>query len=167
ADNGEGLRRGIVGIANKGQARKPDDWGALRAWGWAASRALDYLETDSTVDAKRVGVEGVSRYGKAALVAMAFDTRFAAVLIGSSGEGGAKLHRRNFGEAVESLTGMGEYHWMAGNFLKYGASEASFGSKTANDLPVDAHALIALCAPRPPFITYGLPELCDSNWLAQ
>ena len=165
ADNGGGLRRGIVGLANKGQPRKPDDWGALRAWGWAASRALDYLETDSTVDAKRVGVEGVSRYGKAALVAMAFDTRFAAVLIGSSGEGGAKLHRRNFGEAVESLTGVGEYHWMAGNFLKYGASEASFGSKTANDLPVDAHELLALCAPRLTFVSYGVPEKGDAKWL--
>ena len=64
----------------------------------------------------------MSRYGKAALVTMAFDQRFALVLIGSSGEGGAKLHRRNWGEAVESLTGSGEYHWMAGNFLKYGAS---------------------------------------------
>ena len=165
ADDGGGLRRGIVGLANTGQPRKPDDWGALRAWGWAASRALDYLETDSTVDAKRVGVEGVSRYGKAALVAMAFDTRFAAVLIGSSGEGGAKLHRRNFGEAVESLTGVGEYHWMAGNFLKYGASEASFGSKTSNDLPVDAHELLSLCAPRLTFVSYGVPEKGDAKWL--
>ena len=165
ADNGAGLRRGIIGLVNKGQPRKPADWGALRAWGWAASRALDYLETDSMVDAKRVGVEGVSRYGKAALVAMAFDTRFAAVLIGSSGEGGAKLHRRNFGEAVESLTGTGEYHWMAGNFLKYGASQASFGSKTANDLPVDAHELIALCAPRLTFVSYGVAEKGDAKWL--
>src|SRR5690242_7961615 len=165
ADNGAGLRRGIIGLVNKGQPRKPDDWGALRAWGWAASRALDYLDTDSMVDAKRVGVEGVSRYGKAALVAMAFDTRFAAVLVGSSGEGGAKLHRRNFGEAVESLTGTGEYHWMAGNFLKYGASQASFGSKTANDLPVDAHELLALCAPRLTFVSYGVPEKGDAKWL--
>ena len=165
ADNGAGLRRGIIGLVNKGQPRKPDDWGALRAWGWAASRALDYLESDSTVDAKHVGVEGVSRYGKAALVAMAFDTRFAAVLIGSSGEGGTKLHRRNFGEAVENLTGTGEYHWMAGNFLKYGASQASFGSKTANDLPVDAHELLALCAPRLTFVSYGVPEKGDAKWL--
>jgi len=165
ADNGAGLRRGIIGLVNKGQPRKPDDWGALRAWGWAASRALDYLESDSLMDAKHVGVEGVSRYGKAALVAMAFDTRFAAVLIGSSGEGGAKLHRRNFGEAVESLTGTGEYHWMAGNFLKYSASQASFGSRTANDLPVDAHELLALCAPRLTFVSYGVPEKGDAKWL--
>jgi lysophospholipase L1-like esterase len=165
ADNGAGLTKGIIGLLNKGQPRKPDDWGALRAWAWGASRGLDYLETDPAVDAKRVGIEGVSRYGKAALVTMAFDTRFGVVLVGSSGEGGAKLHRRNWGEAVENLTGTGEYHWMAGNFMKYGAAEATFGSKNAGDLPVDAHELIALCAPRPTFISYGVPEKGDAKWL--
>ncbi len=165
ADNGAGLTKGIIGLTNKGQPRKPDDWGALRAWGWGASRALDYLETDKSVDAKRVGVEGVSRYGKAALVTMAFDRRFAVVLVGSSGEGGTKPHRRDFGEEVENLTGSGEYHWMAGNFMKYGAAEASFGSKNAGDLPVDANELIALCAPRPTFISYGVPDMGDAKWL--
>jgi beta-glucosidase len=165
ADNGAGLTSGIIGLTNKGQRRKPDDWGALRAWAWGASRILDYLQTDRTVDAKHVGIEGVSRYGKAALITMAFDQRFAVVLVGSSGEGGAKLHRRNWGEAVENLTGSGEYHWMAGNFLKYGASESTFGSKTAGDIPVDAHELIALCAPRPTFISYGVPEKGDAKWL--
>jgi hypothetical protein len=149
ADNGGGLTRGIIGLCNKGQARKPDDWGSLRAWAWGASRALDYFETDKAVDARQVGIEGLSRYGKAALVAMAYDQRFAIGFIGSSGEGGAKLHRRNFGELVENLTSSGEYHWMAGNFLKYG------GPLTPGDLPVDAHELIALCAPRPTFISYG------------
>ncbi len=167
ADNGAGLTKGIIGLANKGQPRKPDDWGALRAWAWGAARGLDFLETDSAVDAKRVGIEGVSRFGKAALVTMAFEPRFAMVLVGSSGEGGAKLHRRNFGEAVENLTGSGEYHWMAGNFLKYGAAESSFGSKNAGDLPVDAHMLIALCAPRFTFVSYGIPERGDANWLDQ
>ncbi len=165
ADNGAGLTKGVIGLVNKGQPRKPDDWGALMAWGWGASRALDYLATDKAVNAKQVGIEGVSRYGKAALVTMAFDTRFAVVLIGSSGEGGAKLHRRNWGEAVENLTGTGEYHWMAGNFLKYGASDATFGSKTPGDLPVDAHELLALCAPRLTFISYGVPEKGDAKWL--
>jgi len=165
ADNGAGLTKGIIGLVNQGQPRKPDDWGSLRAWGWGASRGLDYLETEKAVNAKQVGIEGVSRYGKAALVTMAFDTRFAVVLIGSSGEGGAKLHRRNWGEAVENLTGTGEYHWMAGNFLKYGASEASFGSKTPGDLPVDAHELLALCAPRLTFVSYGVPEKGDAKWL--
>jgi hypothetical protein len=167
ADNGAGLTKGIIGLVNRGQPRKPDDWGALRAWGWGASRGLDYLEGDKSVNAKQVGIEGVSRYGKAALVTMAFDTRFAVVLIGSSGEGGAKLHRRNWGEAVENLTGTGEYHWMAGNFLKYGTSDSAFGSKTSADLPVDAHELLALCAPRLTFVSYGVPEKGDAKWLDQ
>ena len=167
ADNGSGLTKGIIGLTNKGQARKPEDWGALRAWGWGASRGLDYLETDKSVDAKCVGIEGVSRYGKAALVTMALDTRFAAVLVGSSGEGGVKPHRRNFGEQVENLTGSGEYHWMAGSFLKYGAAQASFGSKNASNLPVDSNELIALCAPRLTFISYGVPEMGDAKWLDQ
>jgi len=167
ADNGAGLTRGVVGLCNRGQARHPEDWGALRAWAWGASRGLDYLETDKSVDAKHVGIEGVSRYGKAALVTMAFDQRFAVVLVGSSGEGGAKLNRRNWGEAVENLTGSGEYHWMAGAFLKYGTADAAFGSKNAGDLPVDAHELIALCAPRLTFISYGVPEKGDAKWLDQ
>lgn len=167
ADSGSGLTRGVIGLANHGRPRKPDDWGALRAWAWGASRGLDYLQTDPAVDPRRVGVEGVSRYGKAALVAMAFDERFAAVLVGSSGEGGAKLHRRNFGEAVETLTSTGEYHWMAGNFLKYGAAKARFAARSAADLPVDAHELIALCAPRPTFISYGVPSAGDARWLDQ
>ncbi|HKE82470.1 MAG TPA: hypothetical protein VKB50_01880 [Vicinamibacterales bacterium] len=165
ADNGAGLTRGIIGLVNKGQPRKPEDWGSLRAWAWGASRSLDYLETDKAVDARRVGIEGVSRYGKAALITMAYDPRFAVVLVGSSGEGGAKLHRRNWGEQVENLTGAGEYHWMAGNFMKYGAADAVFGSKNAGDIPVDAHELIALCAPRPVFISYGVPEKGDARWL--
>ncbi len=167
ADNGAGLTSGIIGLVNQGGRRKPEDWGALRAWAWGASRGLDYLETNKDVDAKKVGIEGVSRYGKAALVTMALDTRVAVVLVGSSGEGGAKLHRRTFGEAVENLTGSGQYHWMAGNFLKYGASEATFGSKNAGDIPVDAHQLIALCAPRLTFISYGVPEKGDAKWLDQ
>jgi hypothetical protein len=166
ADNGAGLTRGVIGLVNKGQPRKPDQWGALRAWAWGAGRGLDFLETDAAVDSKHVGIEGVSRYGKAALVTLAFDQRFAMGLIGSSGEGGAKLNRRNFGEAVESLTG-GEYYWMAGNFMKYGASESTFGSKAANDLPVDSHELIALCAPRLTFISYGDPAHGDAKWLDQ
>jgi hypothetical protein len=164
---GGGLTRGIIGLTNKGQPRKPDQWGALRAWAWGASRGLDYLETDPAVDAQKVGIDGVSRYGKAALVTMALDQRFAMALVGSSGEGGASLYRRNFGEMVENLTGSGGYHWMAGNFLKYGTAESSFGSMNASDLPVDAHMLIALCAPRPTFISYGVPEKGDALWLDQ
>ena len=164
ADNGAGITKGIIGLVNHGQPRKPEDWGALRAWAWGAARALDYLETDPAVDAKHVGIEGVSRYGKAALVTLAFEPRFAMGLIGSSGKGGTTLLRRNWGEAVESLTG-GEYYWMAGNFIKYGASEALFGSKNPGDLPVDSHELIALAAPRLVFISYGIPDQGDAKWL--
>lgn len=156
ADNGAGLTRGIIGLVNQGQARKPDDWGALRAWAWGASRALDYLSTDPAVDAKRAVIEGVSRYGKASLVTMAYEPRFAIGFIGSSGMGGAALHRRRIGELLENVAGSGEYHWMAGNYLKYA------GPLTARDLPVDAHELIALAAPRPLFIGAGNPAQGDA-----
>ncbi len=157
------LELGIIGLCNKGQPRKPEDWGALRAWGWGLSRLIDYFAVtkDSHVDAAEVGIEGVSRYGKAALVAEAFDPRVAVGFVGSSGEGGAKLHRHIFGEAVENLAG-GEFYWMAGNFIKYGASDPA---KTAADLPVDSHELIALCAPRPCLISYGVTEHGDPNWV--
>ena len=167
ADNGAGLTRGIIGLVNKGQPRKPEDWGSLRAWAWGAARGLDYLETDPDVDAKHVGIEGVSRYGKAALVTLAFEERFAMGLIGSSGKGGAALHRRIFGEGLENLTGTGEYHWMAGNYLKYASIESKTGAWTADMLPVDSHQLIALCAPRLVFISYGIPEQGDALWLDQ
>ncbi len=149
ADRGDGLTQGIIGLCNKGEPRKPDAWGALRAWAWGASRALDYFETDKSVDARRVGLEGHSRMGKATLVAMAYDQRFATAYVSSSGAGGAALYRRNFGERLENVAGTNEYHWMAGNFLKYA------GPVTPGDLPVDSHELIAMCAPRPVFISGG------------
>jgi hypothetical protein len=152
ADNGAGLTQGIIGLVNKGEPRKPDDWGALRAWAWGASRALDYFETDKAVDAKRVGIEGHSRYGKATAVTLAYDPRFAIAFVSSSGEGGLKLHRRNWGELVENVAAVNEYHWMAGNFLKYA------GPLNWNDLTVDSHELVALCAPRPVFISAGATE---------
>jgi TolB protein len=158
ADNGAGLTQGIIGLCNKGQPRKVDDWGALRAWAWGASRALDYFETDKSVDAKQIGIEGLSRYGKATIVTMAYDPRFAIAFVGSSGEGGVKLHRRNFGELVENVAGSGEYHWMAGNFIKYA------GPLTWNDLPVDSHELVALCAPRPVFVSVGSPQV-EGQWV--
>ena len=158
ADNGAGLTEGIIGLVDKGRPRQLDDWGALRAWAWGASRALDYFETDKAVDPRQVGIEGLSRYGKAALVAMAYDSRIAIGFIGSSGAGGAKILRRNFGEQVENIASSGEYHWMAGNFLKYA------GPLTVNDLPVDAHELIALCAPRPVFISSGSQQV-EGGWV--
>ena len=150
ADGGHGLRQGIVGLTNKGDYRKPTDWGALRAWAWGASKLVDYFETTREFDATKVAIEGVSRNGKAALVTMAFDERFAAALVASAGEGGSSPWRRNCGESLGNLADAGEYHWMCGNFIKYGADPL-----TENDLPVDQHELIALCAPRPCFISSG------------
>lgn len=158
ADWGAGLTQGIIGLTNKGQRRKPEDWGALRAWAWGASRALDYFETDKSVNAKQVVIEGLSRYGKASIVTMAYDSRFAMGFIGSSGAGGVKILRRTFGEQVENLASSSEYHWFAGNFIKY------IGPKTVNDLPVDAHELVTLCAPRPVFISSGSQEV-EGGWV--
>ena len=150
ADGGYGLRSGIIGLTNRGNFRKPTDWGVLRAWGWGASKLLDYFETEPRFDATKVAIEGVSRNGKAALVTMAFDERFAAALVASAGEGGSSPWRRDCGESLGNLAGSGEYHWMAGNFIKYGADPLC-----ENDLPIDQHELIALCAPRPCFISSG------------
>ena len=158
ADNGAGLTKGIIGLVNKGKYRKPNDWGALTAWAWGASKAVDYFETDKDVDEKRIAIEGLSRYGKAALVAMAFEPRFSLGFIGSSGAGGAQILRRNFGEQVENLASSGEYHWFCGNFIKYTST------LTPSDLPVDAHELVALCAPRPVFISAGSPYI-EGQWI--
>jgi hypothetical protein len=158
ADNGAGLTQGIIGLVNKGQPRKADDWGSLKAWAWGASRAIDYFETDPAVDARKIGIEGLSRYGKATVVAMAYEPRLAIAFVGSSGAGGTKILRRNLGEQVENLASSGEYHWFCGNFIKYA------GPLTKNDLPVDAHELVALCAPRPVFISGGAAKV-EGLWV--
>ncbi len=150
ADNGAGLTSGIIGLVNKGQPRKMDDWGVLRAWAWSQSRAMDYLMTDRDVDNKKVGVMGHSRGGKAALIALVDDPRFAIGFISSSGAGGANLYRRNYGELPENLCAPNEFHWMAGNFLKYCGV-----THTIDELPVDSHEYIALAAPRAVFIGGG------------
>ncbi len=150
ADNGAGLDKGIIGLVNHGQPRKLDDWGVLRAWAWADSRILDYLQTDADVDGAKVGVMGHSRGGKAALVTLVDDPRFAIGFISSSGAGGADLFRRNYGETMANLCGAEEFHWFAGNFLRYAAVGHS-----ADEMPVDSHEFIALIAPRPVFIGGG------------
>ena len=147
ADNGAGLDSGIIGLVNHGRPRQPDDWGALAAWVWGLSRTIDYLQTDPSVDARRLGVEGHSRWGKTALLAAAYEPRWAICYASCSGEGGAKPSRRNWGETLDDVASLSEYHWMAGNFLKYGAHWG--------DLPVDSPELISLVAPRPVFITGG------------
>lgn len=156
ADNGAGLTGGIIGLVNQGRARASEDWGALRAWAWGASRVMDYFESDSLLDARRVCIEGVSRYGKAVLVAMAYDRRFAVALPASSGKGGAALYRRDYGESMGNICSSGEYHWFGGNFLRWVLAP--------NALAVDAHELIALCAPRPVFISCGSPEV-EGRWV--
>lgn len=150
ADNGAGLTEGIIGFVNKGQPRKPDDWGVLAAWCWGLSRALDYFQTDRQIDPRKIGLQGHSRWGKTALLAAALDNRWSVVFPTSSGSMGASLEKRNFGETIDIVAGTGEYHWMAGNFLKYGGHWEA--------MPVDAHELIALVAPRPVFITGGTQE---------
>ncbi len=156
-DNGAGLTIGIIGLVNKGRPRKMDDWGALRAWAWGASRALDYLKNDPHVAADKIGIMGHSRNGKAAILAMAYDPRFAIGFISSSGAGGVKLFHHYFGETLENVAAANEFHWMAGNFLKYAADPLS-----VNDLPVDMDALAALCAPRPLFIGAGASSQGDA-----
>jgi hypothetical protein len=158
ADNGAGLRTGIIGLVNKGQPRKVEDWGALKAWAWGAGRALDYFERHPQINAKNVAIEGLSRYGKAAMVTMAYDDRFAIGFIGSAGAGGTKILRRNFGEQVENLASASQYHWFAPKFIKYA------GPMETKGLPVDAHHLIALAAPRPVFISSGDPKV-EGNWI--
>lgn len=150
ADAGSGLTNGIIGLCNKGQFRSPSDWGSLRAWGWGVSRLLDYFETCPEFNVAKSAIEGVSRYGKASLVAMAFEPRIAAGFIASSGKAGAAGWRRNCGESIGNIVSNEEYHWVAGNLIKYGE-----GSLTENDIPVDQHELIALCAPRACFISTG------------
>ncbi|MFL9840064.1 hypothetical protein ABS767_03730 [Sphingomonas sp. ST-64] len=159
ADNGGELDDGVIGISLRGNARAPDDWGVLRAWAWGASRAFDALAAMPQVDPARIGIEGLSRYGKAALVTMAYDRRFAIGFAGSSGAGGAALYRRDFGERIGNLAAGGEYHWFAGNFLRYAAPPLSEA-----DLPIDSHMLIALAAPRALFLGAGTVDTGD-GWV--
>jgi len=126
----------------------PNEWGAIGAWAWGASRALDYLETDKAVDSKRVAITGVSRLGKTVLWAGAHDPRFAMVIASCSGEGGAALSRRNYGEAIKHLTEPTRYPYQfCANYGKYG--------DRVNDFPVDAHMLLSLIAPRPVLLQTG------------
>jgi hypothetical protein len=143
-DYSGGLTSGIIGLMSQGKPRNPDDWGALSAWAWGLSRAMDYFETDKSVDARQMGVEGHSRYGKAALLAAALDPRWAIVFPSCSGELGAKPSRRYWGETVDKVASS---HWVALNFRKYAGHW--------DDLPVDSHELIALVAPRPVFLNGG------------
>jgi hypothetical protein len=162
-DNGEGLTSYLIGLVNKGNWRKPTDWGSLVAWSWGISRFIDFFEQDnSLVDAKRVAVTGHSRYGKATLVAMAYDTRIATAFPSSSGAMGVAPTRRHWGEDIENSTDNGSYHWLAGNAMSYvGVDKSSadgYLPRKVINMPVDAESLVALCAPRPIFIGGGISE---------
>lgn len=153
ADGGHGLRQGIIGLCNKGDYRKPEDWGSIRAWGWGVSRLIDYFESDPRFDGSKVAIEGNSRYGKTALVCAAFDERVAAAFVCSSGKGGVTPWRRYCGETVENIAASGEYHWMCGNFIKYASDPLN-----ASYMKVDQHELVAICAPRAIFVSSGTFE---------
>jgi hypothetical protein len=145
ADNVNGYAKSIRKYFAPADQLEPgeDEWGAVGAWAWALSRAMDYLETDKDVDAKRVALNGVSRFGKVAMWAGAQDQRFGITFSGESGCGGAVIVRRQYGETVRSITGFAPY-WFDANFRKY--------ADRVDDLPVDWHELIALHAPRPVYI---------------
>jgi hypothetical protein len=155
ADSGAQLEQGVIGLAR--WPRERTDWGALRAWAWGASQLREELARDPRIDGERVSLQGHSRFGKAVLVAAAFDHAFADANVSSSGAGGAKLMRRDFGERWENLAGSGEFHWFTPNAMAYAQ-----GDQTTANLPVDAHMLIALRAPRPLFVTSGVGEKGDS-----
>ena len=150
-DKAETFDQGVIGATSAGKLRQAGDWGAISAWAWGISRVIDYLEKEPAIDAKRIAVFGHSRLGKTALWASALDPRIAAVYASCPGEMGAALSRRDFGETVDDMAQAFPY-WFNGNFQKWAGRW--------NDMPVDAHTLIALSAPRPVFVTGGT----DDQW---
>jgi hypothetical protein len=140
---------GVIGATNANTPPGPDEWGTIGAWAWGVSRIIDYLETDRSVNPKRIAVHGHSRLGKTALWASALDERIAAVYSSCPGEMGAALSRRDWGETVDDMAQNFPY-WFAGSFQKWAGRW--------NEMPVDAHTLIALSAPRPVFITGGTAD---------
>lgn len=163
-DNGVGLTSYLIGLVNQGNWRKPGDWGSLAAWSWGVSKLIDYFETDKDVNSKIIGLSGVSRYGKATIVAMAFEPRIAIGFPGDAGSLGTKMNRRHWGQDLENSCDANEYHWMAGNFFKWAGElvPGQYLPRKIEECPVDAHSLLALCAPRPVFMNGGSTSAwCD------
>lgn len=154
---GDYLTSYLIGLVNKGNWRKPTDWGTLAAWSWGVSRLIDYFETDPDVDNSQIGITGHSRFGKAALVTMAYEPRLAIAFPSESGSLGAKMNRRHWGQNLENSGWDQEYHWMAGNFFKWMGPlhSGQYMPRKVENCPVDAHSLLSLCAPRPVFINGG------------
>lgn len=148
-DKADAFNQGVIGATAAGKPRSPEDWGDISAWAWGVSRIIDYLEKNPAVDAKRIALHGHSRLGKTALWASALDPRIAAVYASCPGEMGAALSRRDFGETVDDMAQRFPY-WFNGNFQKWAGRW--------NEMPVDAHTLIALSAPRPVFVTGGTED---------
>ena len=163
---------GVIGLAAKGRPRQPDEWGTLRAWGWGASRAIDYFETDKDVDAKAIALEGHSFLGKTTLVATIFEPRVFTAFVSSSGEGGAKIFRRNFGEPAEGIGGTSEYYWMDGNWLKYTGPmtiDTVSPSTPMNSSPSWPRAPSSSAADRSAAMAGRIPRECSlpPNWPAR
>lgn len=159
-DNGAGLTSYLIGVVNKGNWRKPTDWGSLGAWSWGISKLIDYFETDKSVDEKKIGLAGHSRYGKATIVAMAYEQRIAISFPSCGGALGPAMVRRHWGQDLENISWDREYHWVAGNFFRYMGplKEEQYLPRKVELLGVDAHSLIALCAPRPVFLNGGTED---------
>jgi hypothetical protein len=181
ADSGSGLTSYLIGLINKGNWRKPNDWGALGAWSWGVSRIVDYFEqaNDPNVDATKLGLEGHSRYGKATLLATAMDPRITFSYPSSGGAGGTATKRRHWGEELEGvMSGSSEYHWMAGNMFQYvgplngdapgtvgsGNTHGTYLPRKYENLKVDAYSLFSLIAPRPTFTNSGTHDSWEDNY---
>jgi hypothetical protein len=159
-DNGAGLTSYLIGLVNQGNWRKPTDWGTLAAWGWGVSRLIDYFETDTDVDATKIGLSGHSRFGKATLVTMAYEPRLAIAYPSCAGSLGTSMERRHWGQDIENSGWDQEYHWVAGNFFKWHGPliPGQYLPRKVELMPVDAHSLLSLCAPRPVFSNAGLGD---------